>query len=180
MNFAAGKLTVVGTIAPEVLQREARKVEAVTLHPEGAGSVDSSPSPWTADRHLWRTLVALAALLLALVFPSQTAVNRALLFTAVAVGGYPLVLRGVRNLVRLRVDMHVLMTVAVAGALAIGEWNEAAVVVVLFALSERLEAYAMERARRSIRSLDGVDAQGGHRAARRAGDGRPRRGTGGW
>jgi len=153
VNFAAGKLTVVGTIAPEVLQREARKVEAVTLHPEGAGSVDSSPSPWTADRHLWRTLVALAALLLALVFPSQTAVNRAFLFTAVAVGGYPLVLRGVRNLVRLRVDMHVLMTVAVAGALAIGEWNEAAVVVVLFALSERLEAYAMERARRSIRSL---------------------------
>ncbi len=52
-----------------------------------------------------------------------------------------------------RVDINVLMVVAVGGALALGEWLEAATVVFLFAVAQWLEVRTMERARQAIRAL---------------------------
>lgn len=53
----------------------------------------------------------------------------------------------------LRADMNLLMVVAVAGAIAIGQWFEAATVSFLFALSLALESWSVARARRAIAAL---------------------------
>ncbi|MDY7079860.1 MAG: cation-translocating P-type ATPase [Chloroflexota bacterium] len=49
--------------------------------------------------------------------------------------------------------INTLMVIAVTGAAFIGEWAEAAVVVVLFSLGEALEGYATEQARGALDSL---------------------------
>lgn len=53
----------------------------------------------------------------------------------------------------LRPDMNLLMTIAVAGAIIIGEWFEAATVSALFSLSLALEAWSVGRARRAVEAL---------------------------
>jgi Zn2+/Cd2+-exporting ATPase len=50
-------------------------------------------------------------------------------------------------------DINVLMLVAAAGAILLGQWSEAATVVFLFALAQALEARTLDRARSAIRAL---------------------------
>ena len=72
---------------------------------------------------------------------------------AIVAGGWFVAPKALGALRRRSLDMNVLMTVAVGGAMAIGQWSEGAAVVFLFALSELLEAFSIARARRAIQSL---------------------------
>ncbi len=75
------------------------------------------------------------------------------LLTGALVGGWNFFPKGVRAVRRVRLDMNFLMTVAIIGALFIGEPIEAAAIAALFSLAELLEASALARARRSIEAL---------------------------
>jgi len=58
-----------------------------------------------------------------------------------------------RAAVGLRPDMNLLMTIAVIGAAAIGQWMEAVTVAFLFSVSLLLESWSVGRARRAVAAL---------------------------
>ncbi|QBR00689.1 heavy metal translocating P-type ATPase [Paraburkholderia pallida] len=67
--------------------------------------------------------------------------------------GLPTLRKGWIALKNFTINIYFLMSLAVAGAVVIGKWPEAAMVVFLFALAEQIEALSLERARHAIRSL---------------------------
>lgn len=108
------------------------------------------------DWNLARTVVSGAAIALAFLgerlgLPETTTI--ALFALAIATGGYGNARRAVYSLPSLDLNISVLMTVAVLGAVAIGEWAEGASVAFLYSVSELLQARTLARTRRSIRQL---------------------------
>jgi len=80
-------------------------------------------------------------------------VDHALHGLALGAGGWMAAKKAVRAVMARRLDMNVLMTIAVLGAVAIGQWDEAASVAFLFALAQLLETYSLDRARQAVRRL---------------------------
>ncbi|MCL0100839.1 cation transporter, partial [Peptococcaceae bacterium] len=72
---------------------------------------------------------------------------------AIVIGGWATLKKGVKNLVRFKFDINVLMVIALTGAVLIGEWMEGAVIAFLFSLSHALEDYAMDRTRQAVKKL---------------------------
>ena len=77
----------------------------------------------------------------------------ALAVVAVVTGGLPTLKKGWFALRNLTLNIYFLMSLAVIGALLIGQWPEAAMVVFLFAVAEAIEGLSLARARDAIRSL---------------------------
>jgi len=73
--------------------------------------------------------------------------------TAMALSGKTTLFKGWLALRTKTLNISSLMLIAITGAVFIGEWPEAAMVTVLFALAERIEVYSLDKAREAIRKL---------------------------
>src|SRR5450756_1149590 len=80
--------------------------------------------------------------------------SRALFLGAILIGGIPLVrLVGVVLVKAHKIDMNVLMAIAVIGAVALGDFPEGAVTLLLLTIGQLFEDLAANRARKAISSL---------------------------
>ncbi len=73
--------------------------------------------------------------------------------SAILAGGWPIARKAWAAARHGAIDMNVLMSVAVIGALFIDAWDEGAMVVFLFSLAQWLESRSMDRARNAVRAL---------------------------
>jgi len=72
---------------------------------------------------------------------------------AVAVGGYYPARMGLAALRTLTLNIRTLMVSGAIGAIVLGLWEEAAILVFIYSLGDVLEAYAVDRARGALRAL---------------------------
>lgn len=155
VNFGAGKIDVEGTATIKEIEW-AGAFEKLVIQDEK----EASPQKITKESFLKRnwTLV-IAAILIGTAFYAQftlgedNLVTKGLYVFAIMIGGFQLFKEGLSDLFKLDFSMEVLMTIAIIGASIIGEWAEGSIVVILFAISEALERFSMDKARQSIRSL---------------------------
>ncbi|MFF3926494.1 heavy metal translocating P-type ATPase [Paenibacillus lactis] len=160
VNFGASKISVYGNTTIEELEKagafENLKVAPEKAQREATGDSNKEEKEPFYKKH--STLLNAALLIvfgyLSLIVNGEENLITSLLFAAsIVIGGFSLFKVGFKNLMRFEFDMKTLMTVAIIGAAVIGEWAEGAIVVILFAISEALERFSMDRARQSIRSL---------------------------
>ncbi|MGM0715019.1 heavy metal translocating P-type ATPase [Brevibacillus parabrevis] len=155
VNFGASKVTVYGETSIEELEK-AGSFEGLKVYPEKQQREIEKEPFWKKKSTI---LTAISAVLLVVGWflgeqYGEGSLPSVLLYAAsILIGGYELFIKGLKGLVRFNFNMNTLMTVAIIGAAAIGEWGEGATVVLLFAVSEALETFSMEKARQSIRSL---------------------------
>lgn len=153
LNFGASKLTVDGDVSIEALE-QAGAFDHIRVYPEKSRI---EHTPFYKRRQSIETAISFLLLAAGVIISFQTAENNpwaiGLFGGSMLVGGYHMFRTGLLNLSRFEFDMKTLMTIAVIGAAIIGEWREGAVVVFLFAISEALESFSMNKARQSIRGL---------------------------
>jgi Cd2+/Zn2+-exporting ATPase len=162
-NFASSKLSVefepektgVPAIAKRIRQfgYGVREAEA----PAGRALREAAvvPRRWRLSRQT--ALTAFSGLALAaawiLTWQGMDTFGKAIYGLSAVVGGLYAARGAVYSIRALVLDMNFLMTTAAVGAVAIGQWFEAAMVMFLFSLGNALEARTVERARESVRLL---------------------------
>lgn len=115
-------------------------------------------TPVSTERESWWKLGVAAALALAAEVShwlglAEPWLPALLALAAIGMVGLPTWQKGFIALRHRTLNINALMSVAVTGALLIGQWAEAAMVLVLFTLAERIEARSLGRARNAIREL---------------------------
>lgn len=172
LNFSTETLRVQGEVKPEEIIARVRELGYDVADPatnnQHPTSNDQQPANFwqfmAARRDTRLALLGAILVLPGLIFnellPMLGMENPLLAVTSVAamiVAGWPVALSAWRSVkINRDININVLMTIAAIGAVIIGAYTEAGLVMVLFALGEALEGYTGAKARQSIRSLMAV------------------------
>lgn len=166
VTFATGKMRLDGDVPFAILQERVAAL-GKSLEPENVPAEDAPVSRggiigfWaylTARAETRLALIGGALVLLTLlasvVFALPEGVTGPAYIVGMIITLYPIARSGINALIINReFNINLLMTIAAFGAIAIGEYLEAATVIFLFAIGEALEGYTASRARDSLRSL---------------------------
>ena len=159
VSFGSARLSVVPAGAagplPTLIERKVGEA-GYRATPLQARALLAQEPFWRRERRVLTTSIGalFAAIAFLLSFTGLPAwVPNSLYGVAIVVAGLGFARAGLLALRTGRADMNLLMTIAVIGAVAIGDWGEAATVVLLFAFGGTLQAYTLERTRSSIRGL---------------------------
>ena len=117
--------------------------------------------PTAADQE-WRFLAMMAAicgaagiagLIAGHLFPNAPWIARVFFFFGLIAGGWDAAVDSWENLKKREIDIHFLMLAVALGAMFIGAWGEAVLLLFLFSASGAMEEYALDRTQREVSAL---------------------------
>ena len=156
LNFNLLQRTLKVEHEPAALSAISAALESLAMGAKLVDSESSAPAPVSAPVNWVRLgvagVAALASEVVELAY-GHSWVVLALALAAILVGGLSTYKKGWIALKNINLNMNALMSFATTGALLIGQWPEAAMVMVLFTLAEVIEARSLDRARNAIRGL---------------------------
>jgi len=129
--------TAVGAAAPEAPAADTAPfttVQKAVLGMSGAAACAAEVLAWAGHGEASPPVVALA-------------------LVSIVAGGLPTLRKGWISLKTFTLNINLLMSLAVVGAVAIGQWPEAAMVIFLFAMAEMIESMSLTRARNAVHGL---------------------------
>ncbi|WP_459129335.1 heavy metal translocating P-type ATPase [Guggenheimella bovis] len=146
INFLTGVLTVRGEIEKETIRKIVKKHEK-DVHVVFEKEEEEEEEKGIDDRI--KILLSLVFLGFGFFFKNPT-----FHLIAYAISGYEVLLEAVKNFFSGKVfDENFLMGIATIGALFLGEYEEAAAVMIFYLIGEYFEDLAVDRSKRSIRDL---------------------------
>ena len=155
LDFTRAELTVEGEADPELVRERIRQLGFTPLDAHAPVSTGLSFAGFwetlSTDETLRATLPGLLLLFGSLFLPRlgvSGAWRVVLQLAALLLAGFPIFLSGLRSLfLDRRLTINFLLTLAVIGAVLINETPEAFIILILFHLSEAMEAYTNDHAR---------------------------------
>lgn len=160
MEFNVVQRTLRLNHAPEALAPAIEAIRSLGMEAVVQPTTEAAVLPAVEKTNWWPLGVSAVAAVSAEVgdwiVGEGSALVIALALIAIFTGGLPTYKKGWIALRNRNLNMNALMSIAVTGAMLIGHWPEAAMVMFLFALAEVIEAKSLDRARNAIRELMGM------------------------
>jgi Cd2+/Zn2+-exporting ATPase len=157
MEFNLMQRVLTVTHQPQAIEPILDAVRSLGFTPEIASGTTAQGEPTPEPAKPWWPLalagVAAAASEAVHWAGLPTGLAAALALVAVLASGITTYKKGWIAIRNANLNINALMSIAVTGALLLGQWPEAAMVMVLFAVAELIEARSLDRARNAIRGL---------------------------
>lgn len=132
-------------------------IKSLGMHAEPLEAGVDAPAPAPVKKHWWPLalsgLTALGAEVIHFTSAAPDWVVAVVALVSILSGGLGTYKKGWIALKNLNLNINALMSIAVTGAILIGQWPEAAMVMFLFTVAELIEARSLDRARNAISGL---------------------------
>ncbi|MFG6204000.1 heavy metal translocating P-type ATPase [Pseudomonas retamae] len=132
-------------------------IKSIGMHAEPLEAGVEAPAPAPVKKHWWPLalsgVAALAAEVIHFTDAAPTWVVAIIALVSILSGGLGTYKKGWIALKNFNLNINALMSIAVTGAILIGQWPEAAMVMFLFTVAELIEARSLDRARNAISGL---------------------------
>lgn len=158
LNFATKTLTVKSELSENVVfDKVVKTVNSIEDGVAVKRASEKGKSSGTDKRKFLIdgiTIAAAAVMCVLTLIPGINAIFKAIIIAAaLIIAGYDIIWAALKNIVKFNIDEKVLLIIAVTAAFIIGEYYEAAIVMILFKLGETFEDISTNRSRREIEAL---------------------------